>query len=82
MLFVQPLVRLFSDSDKVTEIAVSTCIIFHLFFGLFGIQSFVTTMLQSLGTSTPQRGRDADGHFRAVKAEACLLGATQVAIAK
>ncbi|WP_249787050.1 MULTISPECIES: MATE family efflux transporter [unclassified Bradyrhizobium] len=45
MLFVWPLVRLFSDSDKVTEIAVSTCIVFHLFFGLYGIQSFVTTML-------------------------------------
>ncbi|WGD51171.1 MATE family efflux transporter [Bradyrhizobium sp. CB1650] len=49
MLFVRPLVRLFSDSDNVTEIAVSTCIIFHLFFGLFGVQSFVTIMLQSLG---------------------------------
>ncbi|MDA9513054.1 transporter [Bradyrhizobium sp. CCBAU 11430] len=49
MLFVWPLVRLFSDSDKVTEIAVSSCIVFHLFFGLYGIQSFVTTMLQSLG---------------------------------
>ncbi|MBB4423944.1 putative MATE family efflux protein [Bradyrhizobium sp. CIR48] len=49
MIFVRPLVRLFSDSDKVTDIAVSTCIIFHLFFGLYGIQSFVTTMLQALG---------------------------------
>ncbi|MEY9161090.1 MATE family efflux transporter [Bradyrhizobium japonicum] len=49
MLFVWPLVRLFSDSDKVTEIAVSSCIVFHLFFGLYGIQSFVTTMLQSQG---------------------------------
>ncbi|MDI3566659.1 MATE family efflux transporter [Bradyrhizobium sp. Arg816] len=49
MVFVRPLVRLFSDSDKVTEIAVTSCIAFHLFFGLYGIQSFVTTMLQSLG---------------------------------
>lgn len=49
MLFVWPLVRLFSDSDKVTEIAVSSCIVFHLFFGLYGIQSVVTTMLQSQG---------------------------------
>ncbi|MFK4380840.1 MATE family efflux transporter [Bradyrhizobium sp. USDA 223] len=49
MVFVRPLVRLFSDSDKVTEIAVSSCIVFHLFFGLYGVQSFVTTMLQSLG---------------------------------
>lgn len=31
MVFVRPLVRLFSDSDKVTDIAVSTCIVFHLF---------------------------------------------------
>ncbi|OPY99863.1 MATE family efflux transporter [Bradyrhizobium sacchari] len=49
MVFVRPLVRLFSDSDQVTNIAVSTCIVFHLFFGLYGIQSFVTTMLQALG---------------------------------
>ncbi|MBH5396298.1 MATE family efflux transporter [Bradyrhizobium sp. CNPSo 4010] len=49
MVFVRPLVRLFSDSDKVTEIAVWSCIVFHLFFGLYGVQSFVTTMLQSLG---------------------------------
>ncbi|WP_208829713.1 MATE family efflux transporter [Bradyrhizobium neotropicale] len=49
VIFAGPLVRLFSDSDKVTEIAVSTCIVFHLFFGLFGVQSFVTTMLQSFG---------------------------------
>ncbi|WP_213290048.1 MATE family efflux transporter [Bradyrhizobium sp. sGM-13] len=49
VIFARPLVRLFSDSDKVTEIAVSTCIVFHLFFGLFGIESFVTTMLQSFG---------------------------------
>lgn len=49
IVFVRPLVRLFSDSDKVTDIAVSTCIVFHLFFGLYGIQRFVTTMLQSLG---------------------------------
>ncbi|MET4790970.1 putative MATE family efflux protein [Bradyrhizobium japonicum] len=49
MLFVWPLVRLFSDSYKVTEIAVSSCIVFHLFFGLYGIQSVVTTMLQSQG---------------------------------
>ncbi|MGL3104266.1 MATE family efflux transporter [Bradyrhizobium sp. BR 1432] len=31
VIFARPLVRLFSDSDKVTEIAVSTCIVFHLF---------------------------------------------------
>ncbi|WP_377828054.1 MATE family efflux transporter [Bradyrhizobium lupini] len=49
VVFARPLVRLFSDSDKVTEIAVSTCIVFHLFFGFFGVQSFVTTMLQSFG---------------------------------
>ncbi|MET4323817.1 putative MATE family efflux protein [Bradyrhizobium sp. JR4.1] len=47
--FARPLVRLFSDSDKVTEIAVSTCIVFHLFFGLFGVEKFVATMLQSFG---------------------------------
>ncbi|WFU54437.1 MATE family efflux transporter [Bradyrhizobium pachyrhizi] len=49
VIFARPLVRLFSDSEKVTEIAVTTCIVFHLFFGLFGIQSFVTAMLQSFG---------------------------------
>lgn len=49
MLFVPPLVRLFSTSDKVTEITVSACVVFHLFFGFYGIQSFLTTMLQSLG---------------------------------
>ncbi|MGY3619226.1 MATE family efflux transporter [Bradyrhizobium sp. USDA 10063] len=49
VIFTRPLVRLFSDSEKVTDIAVSTCIVFHLFFGLFGIQAFVTTMLQSFG---------------------------------
>ncbi|WGR72963.1 MULTISPECIES: MATE family efflux transporter [unclassified Bradyrhizobium] len=49
MVFVRPLVRLFSDSDKVTDIAVSTCIVFHLFFGFYGVQSVVTAMLQSLG---------------------------------
>ncbi|MET4631386.1 putative MATE family efflux protein [Bradyrhizobium sp. I1.8.5] len=49
VVFARPLVRLFSDSDKVTELAVSTCIVFHLFFGLFGVQTFVTTMLQSFG---------------------------------
>ncbi|MCP3441079.1 MATE family efflux transporter [Bradyrhizobium sp. CCGUVB14] len=47
--FARPLVKLFSDSDNVTEIAVLSCIVFHLFFGFYGIQSFVTTMLQSLG---------------------------------
>ncbi|MCP3441322.1 MATE family efflux transporter [Bradyrhizobium sp. CCGUVB14] len=47
--FARPLVSLFSDSDKVREIGISTCIVFHLFFGLFGIESFVTTMLQSFG---------------------------------
>lgn len=49
VVFVRPLVGLFSDSDRVTDIAVSTCIVFHLFFGLYGLQSFVTTMLQSMG---------------------------------
>ncbi|WP_275200290.1 MATE family efflux transporter [Bradyrhizobium sp. CSA207] len=49
VIFARPLVSLFSDNEKVTEIAVSTCIVFHLFFGLFGIQSFVTAMLQSFG---------------------------------
>ncbi|MCK1427440.1 MATE family efflux transporter [Bradyrhizobium sp. 87] len=49
MVFVRPLVGLFSDNKGVTDIAVSTCIAFHLFFGLYGIQSFATTMLQSLG---------------------------------
>ncbi|MCA6104072.1 MATE family efflux transporter [Bradyrhizobium australafricanum] len=49
VIFARPLVTPFSDSEKVTEIAVPTCIVFHLFFGLFGIQSFVTTMLQSFG---------------------------------
>ncbi|MCA6112192.1 MATE family efflux transporter [Bradyrhizobium cenepequi] len=49
VIFARPLVGLFSDSEKVTEIAVSTCIVFHFFFGLFGIESFVTTMLQSFG---------------------------------
>lgn len=47
--FARPLVNLFSDSDKVREIGISTCIVFHLFFGLFGIESFVTTMLHSFG---------------------------------
>ncbi|WP_027524813.1 MATE family efflux transporter [Bradyrhizobium sp. Ec3.3] len=47
--FARPLVSLFSDSDKVREIGISTCIVFHLFFGLFGIESFVTTMLHSFG---------------------------------
>lgn len=47
--FARPLVKLFSDSANVTEIAVSTCIVFHLFFWLFGVESFVTTMLQSFG---------------------------------
>ncbi|WP_024512516.1 MATE family efflux transporter [Bradyrhizobium sp. ARR65] len=49
VIFAKPLVRLFSDSEKVTEIAVSTCIVFHLFFGLFGVESFVAAMLQSFG---------------------------------
>ncbi|MDI3567584.1 MATE family efflux transporter [Bradyrhizobium sp. Arg816] len=49
VVFVQPLVRLFSDNDKVIDIAVPTCIVFHLFFGLYGIQSVMTTVLQSLG---------------------------------
>ncbi|WP_369726532.1 MATE family efflux transporter [Bradyrhizobium sp. LLZ17] len=49
VIFARPLVSLFSDNENVTEIAVSTCIVFHLFFGLFGVQSFVTAMLQSFG---------------------------------
>ncbi|WP_245334274.1 MATE family efflux transporter, partial [Bradyrhizobium guangdongense] len=49
VIFARPLVRLFSDSENVTKVAVSTCIVFHLFFGLFVIQSVVTTMLQSFG---------------------------------
>ncbi|WP_036031482.1 MATE family efflux transporter [Bradyrhizobium yuanmingense] len=49
VIFARPLVWLFSDSENVTKIPVSTCIVFHLFFGLFGIQSVVTTMLQSFG---------------------------------
>ncbi|MDA9504861.1 transporter [Bradyrhizobium sp. CCBAU 11386] len=49
MVFVRPLVRLFSDSDSVREIAVSACTVFHLFFGLYGIETVVTAMLQSLG---------------------------------
>ncbi|TFV68358.1 MATE family efflux transporter [Bradyrhizobium frederickii] len=49
IVFARPLVGLFSDSDDVTEIAVSSSIVFHLFFGFYGIQSFVTTMLQSMG---------------------------------
>ncbi|MHC4044745.1 MATE family efflux transporter [Bradyrhizobium xenonodulans] len=47
--FARPLVKLFSDNENVTEIAVLSCIVFHLFFWLFGIESFVTTMLQSFG---------------------------------
>ncbi|WP_246775046.1 MATE family efflux transporter [Bradyrhizobium diazoefficiens] len=47
--FARPLVKLFSDSENVTEIAVLTCVVFHLFFWLFGIESFVTSMLQSFG---------------------------------
>lgn len=47
--FARPLVKLFSDSENVTGIAVLTCIVFHLFFWLFGVESFVTTMLQSFG---------------------------------
>lgn len=47
--FTRPLVKLFSDSENITEIGVSACIVFHLFFGLFGVESFVTTMLQSFG---------------------------------
>ncbi|WP_426411907.1 MATE family efflux transporter [Bradyrhizobium ganzhouense] len=47
--FAQPLVKLFSDNENVTKIAVLTCIVFHLFFWLFGVESFVTTMLQSFG---------------------------------
>ncbi len=32
VIFARPLVRLFSDSENVTKVAVSTCIVFHLFF--------------------------------------------------
>ncbi|MCK1700395.1 MATE family efflux transporter [Bradyrhizobium sp. 146] len=49
VVFARPLVSLFSDNENVTEIAVSSCIVFHLFFGLFGVQSFVTAMLQAFG---------------------------------
>ncbi|WP_018240325.1 MATE family efflux transporter [Ensifer sp. BR816] len=49
VVFARPIVRLLSDSEEVTEIAVSTCIMFHLFFGLFGVQYVVVTMLQSFG---------------------------------
>ncbi|MDA9472965.1 transporter [Bradyrhizobium sp. CCBAU 65884] len=49
VIFARPLVGLFSDSENVTRLAVSTCSVFHLFFGLFGIQSVATTMLQSFG---------------------------------
>lgn len=49
VIFARPIVSLFSDSEDVTEIAVSTCIMFHLFFGLFGVQYVVITMLQSFG---------------------------------
>ncbi|MDK1376587.1 MULTISPECIES: MATE family efflux transporter [unclassified Sinorhizobium] len=47
VIFARPMVRLLSDSEDVAEIAVSTCIMFHLFFGLFGVQYVVITMLQS-----------------------------------
>nr|WP_245181603.1 MATE family efflux transporter [Sinorhizobium mexicanum] len=49
VIFARPIVRLLSDSEDVAEIAVSTCIMFHLFFGLFGVQYVVITMLQSFG---------------------------------
>ncbi|WP_331375746.1 MATE family efflux transporter [Sinorhizobium chiapasense] len=49
VIFARPIVRLLSDSEGVAEIAVSTCIMFHLFFGLFGVQYVVITMLQSFG---------------------------------
>ncbi|AVA24294.1 MATE family efflux transporter [Rhizobium sp. NXC24] len=49
VIFARPIVRLFSDSEDMTEIAVSTCIMFHLFFGLFGVQYVAITMLQSFG---------------------------------
>ncbi|WP_312033089.1 MATE family efflux transporter [Ensifer sesbaniae] len=49
VIFARPIVCLFSDSEDVTQIAVSTCIMFHLFFGLFGVQYVVITMLQSFG---------------------------------
>ncbi|MDK1389463.1 MATE family efflux transporter [Sinorhizobium sp. 8-89] len=51
VIFARPIVWLFSDSADVIEIAVSTCIMFHLFFGLFGVQYVVITMLQSFGRS-------------------------------
>lgn len=49
VIFARPIVRLLSDSEDVTEIAVPTCIMFHLFFGLFGVQYVAITMLQSFG---------------------------------
>ncbi len=49
VIFARPIVHLFSDSEDVAEIAVSTCTMFHLFFGLFGVQQVVITMLQSFG---------------------------------
>ncbi|MGY3646551.1 Na+-driven multidrug efflux pump [Bradyrhizobium sp. LM4.3] len=54
VVFARPLVSLFSDNENVTELAVSSCIVFHLFFGLFGVQSFVTAMLSGIWESTPQ----------------------------
>ncbi|MCW1413752.1 MATE family efflux transporter [Rhizobium sp. 1AS13] len=52
VIFARPIVRLLSDSEDVAEIAVSTCIVFHLFFGLFGVQYGVITMLQSFGRAS------------------------------
>ncbi|MDQ0561046.1 putative MATE family efflux protein [Rhizobium mesoamericanum] len=49
VIFARPIVRLFSSSEDMTEIAISTCIMFHLFFGLFGVQYVAITMLQSFG---------------------------------
>ncbi|TCN27635.1 MATE family efflux transporter [Sinorhizobium americanum] len=49
VVFARPIVQLLSDSEAVTEIGVPTCIMFHLFFGLFGVQYVAITMLQSFG---------------------------------
>jgi putative MATE family efflux protein len=47
--FARPVVGLFNDSEAVTAVAASTCVMFHLFFGFFGVQAVLTTMLQSFG---------------------------------
>ncbi|QND69394.1 MATE family efflux transporter (plasmid) [Mesorhizobium loti] len=49
LIFARPMVSLFSDNEDVIDLAVSACIVFHLFFGLFGVQYVAITLLQSLG---------------------------------